>query len=162
MKDSLQKQFSTLDEMASTFQKTQGCLPMKHVTMFRSYLRVTIVSCKFNLIHTTAQWLHDGLVSPASSHSELIPKLWILRTIGTISWMGIRPSKGLDLHRTMKTQKISDRYHSRSGIRTHDHSTWAGEDISCLRQGSHSIINSAYESLRFYNSYNMQILTAFK
>jgi hypothetical protein len=49
-----------------------------------------------------------------------------------LSGQGINRSQSHYLHRTTQTH-----IHASSGIQTHDHSVWTGEDISCLRQSGH-------------------------
>jgi hypothetical protein len=46
-------------------------------------------------------------------------------------------SQGRYLHRTTQKEETDADIHASSGIRTHDPSIWAGDDISCLRPRIH-------------------------
>jgi hypothetical protein len=61
----------------------------------------------------------------------------ITQSVGLLG-RGIRPTQGLYLHRTTQTQnKTLTNIHALSGIRNHDPSVRAAEDISCLRTRGH-------------------------
>jgi hypothetical protein len=52
--------------------------------------------------------------------------------------MGDQPvARPLPTHRTKQTEQMHTDIHASSGIRTHDPSIRAGEDVSCLRPRDH-------------------------
>jgi hypothetical protein len=93
----------------------------------------------------------DGLGSLAYSHTELIRKLWILQTLGKTPWTGDQPvARPLPTHDNIKREKNAD-IQASSGVRAHDPSVRAGEDISCCRPlGSASSIFIKETSVHWY------------
>jgi hypothetical protein len=82
----------------------------------------------------------DGLSSLACSHSELILELQVLQTVGRTPWTGDQPiSMPLLIQDNTSREKTQTYIHASSGIRTHDPSVRAAEDISCLRRAATAI-----------------------
>jgi hypothetical protein len=86
----------------------------------------------------------------------------ILYTVGRIPWMGISPSQGIYLQTEQHKHRINTDIHALSGIRTHDPSVRAGEDISCRRQRGHCDRHTEKCHIRKLYTMNTKLVYHFK
>jgi hypothetical protein len=78
-------------------------------------------------------WLYSPLLVLGQFFSFLI-----FYTAGRTPWTEGQPfARPLPAHRTAYIQNRRTRIHASSGIRTHDSSSWAGKDSSCLSPRCH-------------------------